>query len=305
MKEEVKKRIENGKYTMISAEAGAEVIKNKADGWLLFPLGDGILFSHQAKDYNQEELPEILHAHGYYELTLIASDGNVEYIAEGQNIFLHHGMAVLSKPNHFHMFRLPCAMRYERFVVYFKHPSALYSNPCIMRFIESADNSLAIFDFSDTSLLQKLYAISEDLHTSSDEHSRARAYLSLGEVFLALNSLGFAKSSCCTEISIPKFVVELKAFVDANFASISSVDTIAEKFFYSREYISRSFKKYYNTPLYKYILSKKLLLCRTLLRNGDSVESAARRSGFSNMSSFVKLFKKHTGMTPSEYRTHR
>ena len=55
-------------------------------------------------------------------------------------------------------------------------------------------------------------------------------------------------------------------------------------------------------PIYDYILEKKMLHFKHLLLKGEGVEAAARICGFSNMSSFSKLFKKKNGCTPSEYR---
>jgi AraC-like DNA-binding protein len=93
--------------------------------------------------------------------------------------------------------------------------------------------------------------------------------------------------------------------VDANFLHLRSVNDVADHFFYSREYISRSFQKYFNTPLYDYILNRKMMHCCTLLQQGELVESAARKAGFHNLSSFVKVFRKRYGCNPSEYKAYQ
>ncbi len=42
---------------------------------------------------------------------------------------------------------------------------------------------------------------------------------------------------------------------------------------------------------------------KTLLRNADiTIKDVVRHSGFSSQSSFSRFFRKHTGMSPSEYR---
>lgn len=42
---------------------------------------------------------------------------------------------------------------------------------------------------------------------------------------------------------------------------------------------------------------------KTLLRNADiTIKDVVRQSGFSSQSSFSRFFRKHTGMSPSEYR---
>ena len=42
---------------------------------------------------------------------------------------------------------------------------------------------------------------------------------------------------------------------------------------------------------------------KTILRNADiTIKDVVRHSGFSSQSSFSRFFRKHTGMSPSEYR---
>lgn len=300
MRSVIEKGLSDGKYIRKPPHTGAYV--NQRNGWTLFLLNDNIVFSHRADNYLQGSLTERLHVHDFYELTINASPGNVEYIAEGQTVFLSHGMAVLTKPDHFHMFRLPVPMQYERYVIYFKKSDILFSDPHVMEFSTFGKNGYAVFALSETDLLETLNSVETILREHDTGYSSAEAYLSLGRLFLALCKYNSESTLGLSEITVPPFLSEIKAYIDKNYSTISSVDLLATKFFYSREYLSRIFKQYYNTPLYKYILSKKILLCQTLLKAGESVESAAKQSGFSNMSSFVKVFKQHTGVTPSVYR---
>ncbi|MFQ9503842.1 MAG: helix-turn-helix domain-containing protein [Alistipes indistinctus] len=42
---------------------------------------------------------------------------------------------------------------------------------------------------------------------------------------------------------------------------------------------------------------------KALLRNADiTIKDVVRQSGFSSQSSFSRFFRKHTGMSPLEYR---
>ena len=301
----IKKGTNSGKYIKKSHDLNSGAYINQKEGWTLFLLNDSTVFSHRINDYNCGELSEKLHTHDYYELTLIASEGNVEYIAEKETLFLHGGMAVLTKPNHFHMFRLPTQLKYERYVIYFKDPERLFFDQNIIKFSSLGNNAYAIFNFCKTDILKIAKEISDTLYSQESDCSKAEAYLSLGRIFLKLCDHNAENKIFDSEITIPKFIREIKTYIDINYNSIESIDTLASRFFYSREYISRSFRKYYNTPLSQYIMNKKLLLCQALLTSGESVENAAKQAGFSNMSSFVKIFKKHNGTIPSKYRADR
>lgn len=39
-----------------------------------------------------------------------------------------------------------------------------------------------------------------------------------------------------------------------------------------------------------------------LVRNGHSIEDASWQAGFANYSNFFRLYKKHTGMTPIQFK---
>lgn len=276
---------------------GEHIFCNISQGWNDCYLTENLMLSHRCNDYPDGELPERLHAHDYYELTLIAEGEGVEYIADGQNVAAEVGMAILTKPGKVHMYRLEKPIRYERFVIYFKDPERLFDVGEIMKFIEQGSEAFAAFrlpPFAYSRLLEEEKALVSGAPTAC-----ASAYLAIGELFLLLSK---EKSATPIKDLPPHFIGEIKDYIDGHFLELSSATALCEKFFYSREYISRSFRRYYNTPIYDYILQRKLLYCRTLLEKGEGVESAARKAGFSSLAGFVKLFKKQYGCTPSEYK---
>jgi AraC-like DNA-binding protein len=99
-----------------------------------------------------------------------------------------------------------------------------------------------------------------------------------------------------------KKIYQIKAYIDTEYANIHNISDLTQRFFYSREYITREFRKHFNTPIYQYIVSRKLLLSKKYIHLGITIDKAARMAGFTNMASYIKLFKKDTGLTPSEYQ---
>jgi AraC-like DNA-binding protein len=80
------------------------------------------------------------------------------------------------------------------------------------------------------------------------------------------------------------------------------VEEIAAHFFYSREYLSRLFRRTLNTTVSDYLADKKLAHSKVLLEQGATVTEACFSSGFRNMSSFIRNFQEKTGVLPSIYR---
>jgi AraC-like DNA-binding protein len=76
----------------------------------------------------------------------------------------------------------------------------------------------------------------------------------------------------------------------------------ASHFHYSREYLSRLFRQYYNINISEYITRQKISAAKKALESGSRVTEAFQLSGYHTMSSFISAFKKFVNMTPSEYR---
>ena len=72
---------------------------------------------------------------------------------------------------------------------------------------------------------------------------------------------------------------------------------------FSHAQMLRLFKREYGKTLQRYIIEKRLTLACELLENSDiSVRSVAFSCGFSDEIHFMKTFKKHYGLTATEYR---
>ena len=77
----------------------------------------------------------------------------------------------------------------------------------------------------------------------------------------------------------------------------------AEHLSYSAAYFSRIFKESVGMPLTKYLNDRKIQMAMTLLSETDmTVYAVMGKCGFTQQKSFFAMFKKHTEMTPNEFR---
>lgn len=89
-----------------------------------------------------------------------------------------------------------------------------------------------------------------------------------------------------------------------------TVSSIAEKFNYNRDYLSRFFKQKSGMNLQEYIHLQKISKAKDLLsRSTQNIKDIAQTVGIRDEKYFMKLFKKYEKMTPTEfrqafYRTH-
>lgn len=302
MKQKIQENIARGRYAGQQDLRSAAAYVNKIGGWTDYLLGEELVFSHRTNDYTPEDFPEDLHAHDHYELTVCAGGEAMQYVADRRYLSLRPGAVVLTRPMAVHMFRPLAPVRYDRYVLYFKPTLGLFPQKELLDFLTAGDDTGAVFGFAeDDTALACMRAAERALEDRDSPYAAAAALLQIAGLFLALSS---KKTGAEDQLpaSAPDFIHAIKQYVDEEFVRIHTVGELAERFFYSREHITRSFRQYYNTSLYEYILQRKVLHCCHLLRQGANVEAAAAQAGFRNHSSFVKVFRKFAGCTPSAYR---
>lgn len=95
----------------------------------------------------------------------------------------------------------------------------------------------------------------------------------------------------------------VKRYIDGHYRENISLDTLAEKFYFSREYIGRIFRAKYGCAVYEYVQQVRMAQARALLGNPRlSLQAIAGHLGYSNANYFSKAFRRYYGLSPSEYR---
>lgn len=82
-----------------------------------------------------------------------------------------------------------------------------------------------------------------------------------------------------------------------------SLDQISEQAGFSKYYFSRLFREITGTTCHNYVIRRRILYAKNLLADSSvPITEIAMRSGFNSLATFNRIFKKHLGCTPSEYR---
>ncbi|MBQ8398004.1 MAG: helix-turn-helix domain-containing protein [Clostridia bacterium] len=293
-----------------------EAYRNVRGGWVDYLLSDRLVFAHRITEFVNSQSAGVhftgkLHLHRYFELVICVGGEGMQYIANRCHVTVGRGAAIVTAPNVMHLYRPQQPTRYDRYVLLFVPDLLMTAFPDsrVMDFLQRVgqgeDLSSLCLQISGEQMhrLLQLAAQAERQLQEDTPYSASQAWLTLSELFLMLSMAAEqAESQRALPAEAPEFICTIKQYIDEEYINIRSVSDLAERFFYSREYITRVFRKYYNTPLYEYIIRRKLLHNCALLGEGISVEEAAALSGFHNMSSYIKQFRQFTGLTPSAYR---
>ncbi|NMO97047.1 response regulator transcription factor [Paenibacillus lemnae] len=105
------------------------------------------------------------------------------------------------------------------------------------------------------------------------------------------------------QISDAKAVVDQAIqFIDRNLHRNLTIADCAKSVHLSPSYFSNLFKKEAGTTLAQYIISRKMERARELVLEGIQVQDIAASLGYEDRPYFTELFKKHTGLTPTDFR---
>ena len=275
--------------------------------WRENNLSDSLYYAYRATEYNSRTFPSLLHCHDYFELVVFEA-GDIHYICESATYRPKTGDVLLIPPGMFHMSAIRCDKTLYKRHVFYLYPNALEMFGCgvLTEFLNRQNRGLAVFSpkaqeseelFSLLSRLDSALAAKED---------PAYAALSMGiliQIFFSLNKGDWGPGD--NDAPLPENVLAVKQYIDQNFRELHSISEIAAHFFYSREYLSRLFRKHFHTNVSEYMKARRVANSQSLIEQGCSISDACYRSGFENMSTFIRAFRGVTGTTPSEYRKTR
>ena len=269
-------------------------------GWLDLYVGEHLIFSHRLNNYKSPDFPERLHKHLFYEIDIFKK-GEVSYIVDEHEVFPVRGDIIIFPPGCDHTAHLIKECFYERHILYFsgdfflksnikKPPSFLSSNKACVRRISSNKNT-------------RFAELLNELSSMSEKQNKADAVLANALCFELIHLIvNYSKISDIDVTPIPDYVRRVREYIDNNFTTIQSVTELAKDLYYSREYMSRIFKQYYNLSVSEYLIRKKIDYAAELLKNGKSVSFACDSSGFHSMSAFIRSFRAIKGVLPSKLK---
>ena len=94
-----------------------------------------------------------------------------------------------------------------------------------------------------------------------------------------------------------------KRYMDENYAKDITLDQLADMAHVNKFYLIRTFKKEFNMSPITYLIQRRLLESKYLLRNTDhSLEQISHLVGFSSSSYFSQSFRNQENISPTEYR---
>ena len=95
----------------------------------------------------------------------------------------------------------------------------------------------------------------------------------------------------------------VRCYIDAHYMEELTLASLAERFFMSYSYLSKSFHKAFRMPFQQYLLMLRMEHALELLKDPSlSIQQIAAGVGYENAFNFSRAFKSRYGVSPSHFR---
>lgn len=94
----------------------------------------------------------------------------------------------------------------------------------------------------------------------------------------------------------------LLLYITENLEKDLSIENLSHRAGYNSQYFIRLFREELGTTPYQYVIARRMERARTLLKSRISITEVSDRTGFTDVKSFSRAFRKYNSLSPSAYR---
>ncbi|MDO4273906.1 MAG: AraC family transcriptional regulator [Eubacteriales bacterium] len=251
------------------------------------------------KDKNEREFQ--YHYHDFHKVIVFLS-GKATYHIEGKSYHLNPWDILLVNQYAIHKPEIDPSAPYERFILWVR--SDIADSELTACFQKARDRSFNLIRLN-SQIQERLKDILYELENSLDSQAFASPLLCkalFSQFMVYVNRIFLEKQYILDQksYSYDSQVENLLRYINRHLDADLSIETLAQKYFLSKYHMMRKFKEETGYTMHNYIVSKRLLLARSLISQGTPVIKAAQQSGFGDYTTFVRAYKKQFGTAPSK-----
>ena len=255
-----------------------------------------IVFSHTPM-YTVSEEKGLEFCLDTYRLDFIVQ-GSGKYVVEGREYYLTSGCVMIAKPFEYRFVQIPDNARFDRYTVEFLRGDLSDST---VEMLEGIIGDGRCFCFTEKAYDAVLSAFERSYSADLLPEQHADAYYrSLLAEIVHLLSIAREVRDVTDECNLGFRVIK---YVDEYVTRDLTLEFLSKKFFVSKYYLCRAFKKHNGISVHGYIVHKRVMLAKQLIERGVGASAAAKMVGFRDYSAFYRAFIKIIGQSPLLIRT--
>lgn len=252
-----------------------------------------------------------MHTHGFLEIAYVKS-GKAEHILNGRKSIIKKGDFLIMDYNAIHSYKNIGKEKLEILNCLF-HPEFIDKTlKNCSNFSEVVNNYMIKYNYSAINISPANYIFSDDdgeilsllLKMKDEYEKRTSGYYeiircSLIEIIIRT----MRKTAMPVHTSKDEICEYIMKYVSENIREKNILGKISKEVNFTTAYLSSKFKAEMGMTFLEYL--KKLRIeesCRLLANTDKKIIEIAYLSGYSDIKFFNKIFKKHLGITPREFR---
>jgi len=252
-----------------------------------------------------EEMP-FQHFHSHYELYYLL-EGQRKYFINNKVYEIKAGAIIFIAPGNIHRTSWIGECAHERTLLEIDETryrslldrlqgislEALEEQNALVLQLESSDRARAEW------LLTDLFNEAEAKRTAYSEY----VLLRLEELLLLLLRMQSGLNIPAVDSEKHRKIYEIAGYISKSYSEIKSLNQLCGRYYMSKSHLCHIFKEVTGMTVQEYITVTRIKNARQLLaETKQPVTAVACAVGYSGITHFERMFKKHMGMTPLQYR---
>ncbi|MFC4777044.1 AraC family transcriptional regulator [Paenibacillus sp. GCM10023252] len=266
-------------------------------------IDQSIKYLHATKSVQKIDF----HLHAGCEIYFLIQ-GDVRYFVEKTAYSLQYGDLILTNEHEIHKPSFNSDVTYERVTIEF--------DPLLFKpFVTEGMDPLACFynrplgqknklklTVKETSQVMELFMKYGTLMRSGASGTAILKLSCMLELLVAINRIYLSQKPIEPALALHHKLTPILDYIDLHIHEDLSLELLQNRFYVNKYHLLRQFKEYTGSTVHEYIMTKRISLAKRHLAEGSSVLEACMRCGFNEYTSFLRIFKKKTGMLPKEYQ---
>lgn len=252
-----------------------------------------LCYSHKVDNPARQLSTFADHYHTVYELNFFIS-GDAEFLIEDKIYPLKPGDLIIVQPGQHHNVRMLSPAKYERYVLRFSE--YLIPSDILAKFSRRS----GCFHVGDTVIPSLFSRFDYHVENIGDDRETLKMLFRcvLTEILVYFASVGGKEGTAVSLLKGDMAVV--LDYINKNLERPLCLEDICREFHYSKSYICHEFSVNMGVPIIQYVRTKKIMYANALIRSGKSPTEVAMQCGYSDYSTFYRMYKKIMGKPPSD-----
>ena len=277
----------------------------------IYNMRRDIFYYFDYDERNHSENMEFQHFHSFFEMMIPLCD-EADHLIEGNLYHIRLNDIVLLAPTVLHKSSYLKGKPSKRIIIQFMFPDQKFGIPELYKeLLQIFYNNPPIFRFNPEDT-RKLFGILNEIFlfsrkpdftgTTTDNfyiHTKFQEFL---YTLFSMKDRNIYKNETVNN-AIERKMYSIASYIHTHYQQELSLESLAEHFYISPGYLSHQFKIVTGFTIVQYIQMTRIKNVQSrLISTDEKITDVALSCGFSSFSQFNRIFKKITGISPSDYR---